>query len=313
MAGFDSKRADKDTVGYLDFQIQQWLKSIPPDLQLLHPRLGHEADNQSRSLQRLRVLLYIRGNQMRAFIHRHNVLSASDIAENLAGARLVTDIAKDTICVLVHLRESSTIYETQQVAFNYFLVSAISAIFLAVCHAPTEFSDTCRKEFYSALDLLKDFASHSYGSRRLWKSVRGLKDIAPRVGLSPSEPLLNVNKNSNQLHAAVAGYSSQPASTGGITATGAMPAAPETLPFMDSQNDCNVSMWLPSNGECASYMSAASTSVPDMCQVGYDLTYMFEALGNTDGQIPGAIYNMQDGQFPLQNSEEISRLFGGLL
>lgn len=72
---------------------------------------------------------------MRTFIHHHNVLSASAIAENLADAQLVTDIAKDTISVLAHLRESSTIYETQQVAFKYFLVSAISAMFLAVWHA----------------------------------------------------------------------------------------------------------------------------------------------------------------------------------
>lgn len=101
--------------------------------------------------------------------------------------------------------------------------------------------------------------------------------------------------------------------TGGIPATVVMPAAPETVPSTASQADCNVSMWLPSSTDDAGYMSTTSNSVPDMCQVGHELTYLFEALGNADGQMPGALYNMQDGQFPLQNSEVISRLFESLL
>ena len=117
------------------------------------------------------------------------------------GFRVFWHSLKDTICVLIHLRESSTVYEIQQVAFNYFQVSAISAIFLAVCHAPTEFSETCRTEFYDALDPLKDFASHSYSSHHLWKSVRSFKNIAPRTGLSPTDSLPKMNNNLNQLHA----------------------------------------------------------------------------------------------------------------
>lgn len=134
------------------------MQSIPADLQLRHPRIGAEANNQPRSLQKLRVLLYVRGNQMRSFIHRHNILSARNISKNLAGARMVTEVVKDTINVLVHMHESSDIYNLNQCTFNYFLISAISAIFLAIWHAPAEFSDSCRNEFYNALGLLKEFS-----------------------------------------------------------------------------------------------------------------------------------------------------------
>lgn len=188
VAGFtDINSINKDTVNYLDFQIQQWLEAIPSSLQLIHPRLGNAAQNQPRIPQMLRTFLYIRANQMRIYVHRHHILSPNSIAQNPSAARLVIDIAKDTIHVLVHLRETSTVYETQQVPFNYFLVSAFSAIFLGVCHAPERFSQTCRTEFYSALELLYTLSARSSITRRLWKGIKGLRHIAPRLGLSPTK------------------------------------------------------------------------------------------------------------------------------
>jgi hypothetical protein len=188
VAGFTNINSiNKDTVNYLDFQIQQWRDAIPSPLHLIHPRLGDAARNQPRILQMLRTFLYIRANHMRIYVHRHHILSPSSIAQNPSAARLVIDIAKDTIHVLVHLRETSTVYETQQVAFNYFLVSAFSAIFLGVCHAPESFSYTCRTEFYSALELLYTLSARSSITRRLWKGIKGLRHIAPRLGLSPTK------------------------------------------------------------------------------------------------------------------------------
>lgn len=188
VAGFtDINSINKDTVNYLDYQIQQWLEAIPSSLHLIHPRLGDTARNQPRILQMLRTFLYVRANQMRIYILRHHILSPSSIAQNPSAAHLVIDIAKDTIHVLVHLRETSTVYETQQVPFNYFLVSAFSAIFLGVCHAPERFSQTCRTEFYSALELLYTLSARSTITRRLWKGIKGLRHIAPRLGLSPTK------------------------------------------------------------------------------------------------------------------------------
>lgn len=190
VAGFtDINAINKDTVNYLDFQIQQWLETIPSSLHLIHPRLRDAAQNQPKVLQMLRTFLYIRANHMRIYVHRHHILSPSSIAQNPSAARLVIDIAKDTIHVLVHLRQTSTIYETQQVPFNYFLVSAFSAIFLGVCHAPERFSHTCRTEFSSALELLYTLSARSSITRRLWKGIKGLRHVAPRLGLSPTKTL----------------------------------------------------------------------------------------------------------------------------
>lgn len=320
IAGFGSKAVDKDAVGYLDFQIQQWLQSIPPYLQLLHPCIGDSTSNQPRGLQRLRVLLYIRGNHMRSFVHRHNVLSASNIAQNLAGARLVTDIAKDTITVLVHLRETSTVYDTQQSAFNYFLVSAISAIFLAVCHAPVEFSDSCRDKFQSALTLLNDLSTHSHITRRLWKSVRGLKNIAPQLGLAASKsgnsgPRMAKNTVNGLLTAAP--QHDVPLSNNFCSAE--MPTRPLSTQGMHLTDNYVISSSESFDRTPAGMLSTSEVSpsaMPNIFQIGNDLTQYFEAFGHhVDNPQPSTItpnWTMEEVK-SLQNGVEVSRLFEGLL
>jgi hypothetical protein len=171
----------KEDIGYLDYQVTQWQKGIPPELQL---PTTNAPQTSSRAIQRLQILLYLRFNQMRITIYRPVLHSANSIMENLPYAQTVVDLAKDTIRALTHLNQTTDIYRVQQVCFNYFLISALAVIFLASCHAPVHFSTICRDEFYMALDLVKGFSSKSYISKRLWKAIRGLKEIGPKLGLS---------------------------------------------------------------------------------------------------------------------------------
>lgn len=299
VAGFGTQGIDRERDNYLDFLIQKWVQSLPPDLQLIHPHEGPAADNQPSSLQRLRVLLYLRANQIRILVHRHNVLSATSIAANLTSARLVTDIAKDTIHVLAHLRESSTIYETQQNAFNYFLISALAAIFLAVCHAPAEFSNPCRAEFHSALALLKGFSSKSYSSMRLWKSIRGLRQIAPKLGLSP---------------AAETRDSAVPDLGPATVALTEVQTPIASLLLMPIAGNDTSAMWIPEDPENPGTIgSVGSMSVPDMFQMSHDLTNLFEAFGSGGSRLPQAPYEFHNAGLSLQDNGEISRLFEGLL
>jgi hypothetical protein len=329
-------------MGYLDFQMQQWEQSIPSDLQLHpeHPR--SEAEEQSPTLRRLRILLYIRGNQMRTLIHRHNVLSATNIIKNVPGAHLVTDIAKDTIRVLVDLNKTSDIYRAQQNVFNYFLVSALAALFLAVCHAPAEFNHTCRTEFYDALDLLKNFSARSSVSRRLWKSVRTLKLVAPRLGLVANEdstpsgnglhrrdagPNLPASSSSPHLRVLNNKFQTSP-STLQIyphnTHTRAPPSAATTTTTATSTStyfpDYTGTGWLlePSG----STIPAPSVSIPDMSQMSHDLTSLFEAFGNSTsspGRNEGGEAAIQTGYegwyetFLPDGGNEIAKLFEGFM
>ena len=196
---------NKDNIAFLDYQIEQWHNSIPESLRV------HQIDNAisnnpfSRGQRRLQVILALRTNQMRVLIYRPVLLSATNIMENRGYAQIVVDVAKDTIKVLTRLNETTDIYRTQQVCFNYFLVSALAVLFLAVAHAPVEFSRQVRDEFYMALDLIKGFSTKSYISKRLWKMIKGLKEVGPKLGVISRQALSDPDDAHSSAAVAMAG------------------------------------------------------------------------------------------------------------
>lgn len=183
LSGSLSNYIPEETTTMLDLKTQEWLESIPMHLQLRHPRLGLAARAQPRVLQRLRALLYLRGNHTRILIYRHHLLSPYRIKSEPRKAWLVVEIAQDSIQVLMHLNSTSDIYRRQQSAFNYFLISSLAVIFLAVCHDPGTFSEPCRRAFHGAVKLVRDFSRHSQASHRLWGSIKGLLPRLCRLGL----------------------------------------------------------------------------------------------------------------------------------
>jgi hypothetical protein len=170
----------KDEMAYLAWQVLQWVKSIPDSLRLVD---GQDAEHHSRGIRRLQSLLYLRANQMRILIYRPVLHTTAHMFHNAQESDTVVEIAKDTIRFVTRLNKTSDIYQLQQVAFNWFLVSALAVLFLAVVQAPAQYSSQCKDEFYMALELVKDFSTQSYISRRLWRSIRSLKKLAPKVGL----------------------------------------------------------------------------------------------------------------------------------
>lgn len=189
VAAFNNTNQIKsDELAYLDWQILQWAKSIPKSLQLqdetnTEHELAGGKDVTSRGLLRLRSLLYLRTRQLRILLYRPILHSASRMSCNVNETDTVVDIAIDTIRHLTHLHKTSDFYQLQQVAFNWFLVSALAVLFLAVAQAPAEYSNRCRTEFYMALELVKSLATNSYVSKRLWRSIKSLKMLAAKVGM----------------------------------------------------------------------------------------------------------------------------------
>lgn len=181
----DTNEIKNDEMGYLNYQVETWVRGIPDTLRLDHPsspEFGPAAEGP-RSLRRLRAMVYLRANQLRMLIHRPVLHTAAHIARHPAESESVVDLAKDTIRFITRLNETSDIYQLQQVTFNWFLVSALAVLFLAVAQAPTQFSVSCKEEFYCALELVKGFSTKSYISRRLWKSIRSLRKLGPQLGL----------------------------------------------------------------------------------------------------------------------------------
>jgi len=178
-------------VPYLEYEIMQWSRLLPEQFRYLrsgsvdysqHNPDPNEADG--RVMYKLRVILHLRANQARLSIYRPILSSATSILTGSPDfAQTAVDVAKDTVRMLHHINQTSDLYRTAQMTFNYFLLSALAVLFLAVSHAPAQFAEVCREEFYLALDLVRGLSAHSYVSKRLWRTIRGLKEVGPKIGL----------------------------------------------------------------------------------------------------------------------------------
>ncbi|KAK6858209.1 hypothetical protein PG995_005908 [Apiospora arundinis] len=180
---------------HLDAKIKQWYTNAPADAQLelpdweSMPRHFIPATYPERGydLQRQQIWTYLRLNQMRLWLYTPVLHTHSSIIENMTLAERAVKLAKNSIGYLTQLHNTTSLYRRSQVFYHQFLSSAIAVLFLASCHAPLNFSSSCRDEFYMALELVKDLSSKSDVSRRLWRTIASLKEVAPRLGLAQDE------------------------------------------------------------------------------------------------------------------------------
>ena len=172
----------------LDREILLWYESVPEEVKLRNwDKEKKMTSTPSYNLQRLRIWTYLRFNQIRIWLYTPILHSATSIVGNFAQAQRVVDLAKDTIRYLTHLNNTTNLYRKIQVFYHQFLTSAIAVVFLASVHAPVSFSASCRDEFFMALELVKDLSAKSWVSKRLWRTIGSLKEVAPRVGLQRDE------------------------------------------------------------------------------------------------------------------------------
>ncbi|PTU21565.1 hypothetical protein P175DRAFT_0476870 [Aspergillus ochraceoroseus IBT 24754] len=179
------RAATSEYCSYLDFQVQQWIQSIPSELRF-EPSSQHESTPQTDRMTMLQVLLALQANQLRILVYRQNLLSSESIETNVPGASVAVETAKSTVHMLAYFSEVSDIYFQRPEPFNYFLISALAALFLAVLHAPSRFSQVCRPEFYAAVDMVRRSSTRAHTSRRLQKIIRSLKLI--RLNLDAKSP-----------------------------------------------------------------------------------------------------------------------------
>ncbi|EGR49244.1 uncharacterized protein TRIREDRAFT_60627 [Trichoderma reesei QM6a] len=183
-----ARELGQEEIERLDQEILRWYESVPEEIRMR----SWDKDTQmtstpSYNLQRLRIWTYLRFNQIRTWLYTPVLHSATSIMSHPLQAQRVVDLAKDTIQYLHHLNSTTNLYRRTQVFYHQFLAAAISVVFLASVHAPVRFSAVCREEFYMALDLVKDLSAKSWVSQRLWRTIKSLKDVAPRFGLNPDE------------------------------------------------------------------------------------------------------------------------------
>jgi hypothetical protein len=275
-----------DEMNYLDYQVIQWHRNIPLHLRFEHPSSSAPVSttpgpSPSRAAVRLRILLYLRANQMRILIHRPLLHSATSILQFREQAQTAVDVAKDTIRVLTHVNTTSNIYSTQQITFNAFLTSALAVLFLAVSHTPAAFASDVREEFYMALDLVRGFSKGSWVSKRLWKTIRVLKDVGPQLGLMAKESSAVQQKSS-------APEDPDPNRSAAVAMAG---LAGVNVDEMALYHDA-------SHSQHWSMQAGASSSPENMV---HDLTSLFEAAGGFDGMSVNGHGRCGPSGVPMEN------------
>lgn len=294
---------DLEHIRFLDHEIVHWNASLPEKLRFDTQISFDENSPVPRGKRRLQVILYLRTNQMLMQIYRPILLSATSISRNVEEARKAVDVAKATIRALSHLNTVTDIYRTQQVCFNYFLITSMGVIFLAVSHAPMDFVNQVRDEWYQALEIVKGFSGDSYIAHRLWNTIRDLKELALKLGLvSRQMKLTNANDPHSNAAVAMAGLAGH--------------RVDEMAAFASARNTgalAGVSM----NGQ----------------QMSYELIHLFEAAGgnvhasnlasqHTDNinvfssqstkQEPGLSHSQTDDRGIYGHEADVSRILGGL-
>ena len=171
-----------EEIGFLDYQILQWYQQLPDAMKFDSQNLSREME-MPPGTRRLRLIMHLRKNQARISVYRPIMNSATSIMEHRKHAQAAVDTAKDTIQTITGVNRLSDMYRTQQVCYNYFLVQALAVVFLAVSHAPAEFCGQTRTEFDAAIDLIKTFNTRSHIAKRLWRTIRGLKEMGDKLGL----------------------------------------------------------------------------------------------------------------------------------
>ncbi|KAJ5720155.1 hypothetical protein N7493_007033 [Penicillium malachiteum] len=180
-----SKEATSERCAFLDAQVQQWVHSIPRELRFDPTWRSPAGSEQTDRAMMLQVLLALQANQLRILVYRQNLLSSERIAEDLTGASTAVETAKSTVHMLDYFSRVSNVYFQRPEPFNYFLISALATLFLAVLHAPARFSQTCRPEFYTAVDMVRRSATRARTSRRLQKIIHSLKRIQLNLQWQP--------------------------------------------------------------------------------------------------------------------------------
>ncbi|KAE8153124.1 hypothetical protein BDV25DRAFT_42405 [Aspergillus avenaceus] len=263
-----SRAATSDYCSYLDFQVQQWIQSIPQDLRFDPSRRSSTDSLQNDNMMMLQVLLALQANQLRILVYRQNLLSSESIESNVSGASIAMETAKSTIHMLDYFTRVSDIYFQRPEPFNYFLISALAALFLAVFHAPARFSHACRAEFYAAVDMVRKSSTRARTSRRLQKIIRSLKLI--KLNISNKPPHKGQGPGSQRLGTVLHRFSHNQHDSRALT--------PSQSPYAQShpQQEPGILTPQPASSLCTPPVAAPVAYHPDSCE---DLTSFFEMAG----------------------------------
>lgn len=165
------------TRNLLDFQVTQFQKNIPKRLQFLGLQDKFDPVREKRGEYRLRLVLYLRCNQMRIVIHRKSAMSLTGGGFDTSTTNVLAETSQDTIRILIALARETDIYHAQQRTFNHFLETALASLLLLLCYAEAEYRVGYLPDVLAAMELVQHLSVHSPVTRALKQKLHRVQHM----------------------------------------------------------------------------------------------------------------------------------------
>ncbi|KAI1016951.1 hypothetical protein LB504_007172 [Fusarium proliferatum] len=224
------------TQDYLQFRVLQWQQNLPQRLQFRGIDDKFDMATEKRGDYKLRLMLYLRANQMRTIILRKAASRFGSHNIDTSNFQVMIQVARDSIQVLARLARETDIYHAQHKTFNHFLETALSSLLLVTCYASPDQSKSCLQDVVTATQLIHRLAGESMITRRLrdkLQTIRKATDelrsqryagIGEAFGAEPSTEATRVGQNSGLPEAAQAtNLTGDPVLLNGLATTANIP------------------------------------------------------------------------------------------
>lgn len=123
----------------------------------------------------LKTFLYLRANELCIFLCRPILLTRNSLAENRATMEFATQLAKDSVSVLIEFHQFCSGMRVLPFVFNQFLSSALATLFLAIVQEPHRYitrEGDCRPLILAAKALIEDLEKGDCVQRRFYSTCR---------------------------------------------------------------------------------------------------------------------------------------------
>ncbi|KAF5668317.1 fungal specific transcription factor factor [Fusarium denticulatum] len=173
---FASRLQDSNsTQDYLQFRVLQWQQNLPRRLQFNGIDDKFDMAIEKRGHYKLRLMLYLRANQMRTIILRKAASRFGSHNIDTSNFEVMIQVARDTIQVLARLARETDIYHAQHKTFNHFLETALSSLLLVTCYASPDQSKSCLQDVVAATQLIHRLARESPITMRLRDKLQTIR------------------------------------------------------------------------------------------------------------------------------------------
>ena len=187
---------EPSTCASLETQTEQWALSTSITRMFAHGRDFSKYERVHRDQFKMALVTVCR-NQMKMGLYKHNLFSSDSIAQNPDFSRKTVSIASETIQSCNNLQKTTPMYELQAVHFNFFVLSAVAALYLAVRHAPLQFSESS-KDIFTGIGILRPYCTLDRLCERVWTLENAMKRLGhDPMGIGP-QLILNETPTSQE-------------------------------------------------------------------------------------------------------------------